>query len=77
MNFYFLFLNYIINYVYPQENIAEEEFSAAILIVRNPLDALVAEWNRRTYSIAKKLAYPQRGSPHIASLPQMYFSEYI
>ena len=55
---------------------AEEVFSAAILIVRNPLDALVAEWNRRTYSIAKKLAYPQRGSTHIASLPQMYFSEY-
>ncbi len=46
-------------------------YSSAILVIRNPLDALIAEWNRQQ---SEKLQdSSQNGSSHVKSVGRNYF----
>ena len=45
-------------------------FGAQIIILRNPFDAMVAEWNR-------KIGYKQTKNPHIYSASQEQFRKYL
>ena len=46
------------------------------MLLRNPFQAMVSEWNRRLSASVKRLV-PTGSNSHVASLPEKYFGEHI